>query len=122
MLESKLVPEGYEYNVQDIKTALGLASGEPDPEVYEKALQKQLKNKHTKEKKKMAKIRKQVQENTEMNEKPIELITDTSKFLEFMKEFPQQEEESMSEFDSQSSYCDTTSNMVSDSASQITNQ
>ena len=53
VLESKLVPEGYEYNVQDIKTALGLASGEPDPEVYERALQKQLKNKHTKEKKKM---------------------------------------------------------------------
>ena len=58
MLETKLIPEGYEWNVKEIRVALGLAGGEPDSEVYERVLQKQLKNKQNKEKKKLAKMRK----------------------------------------------------------------
>ena len=41
----------------------------------------------SKEKKKLAKIRKLVQENTEINEGTIEIITDNNQFIEVMKEF-----------------------------------
>ena len=41
----------------------------------------------SKEKKKLAKIRKLGQENTEINEGTIEIITDNNQFIEVMKEF-----------------------------------
>ena len=58
VLETKLIPEGYEYNVKEIRSAVAQTGCEPDPAVYEKMFQKQLKNKQNKEKKKLAKMRK----------------------------------------------------------------